>query len=189
MKNTIMKLAAFSKALCLALILGTVCSAVALAQSDKPWTMVGSDGTADEDGQVIFTDNIAYLESDQAVVRYNVVAVDGLVDEGPQTFFPRMTVRFRDNGSNGRVLVRLKRVSIDGGSTTTLLTLDSNDYQGSSSFQTHSVTACGGDGFSFDFVNYAYYIEVRLTRTGLPVTPGLASLKLDMGGACFTLPQ
>jgi hypothetical protein len=186
MKNKIMKLAASVKAIALALILVTTTSAA--AQDDKAWTTIGSAGTVDESGQMTFTDNIAYLESDQAVIRYNVVAVDGLFNEGIPAAFPRMTVRFRDNGSNNRVIVRLRRAPIDGGNSVTLLRLDSNDYAGSSSFQTQSVTACGDEAFSFDFANFAYYIEVTMSRTALPVTPGLASIKIDLSGNCIALP-
>ncbi len=188
MKNTIKKLAASAKAMTLTLILVAASSAAALAQDDKAWTTIGSVGAVDESGQMVFTDNIAYLDSDSAVIRYNVVAVDGLFNDGLPAAFPRMTVRFRDNGSNNRVIVRLKRAPIEGGNSTTLLKLDSNDYAGSSSFQTQSVTACGDDAFSFDFANYAYYIEVTMSRTALPVTPGLASIKIDLSGNCIALP-
>lgn len=187
MKNMRTKIGAFSKVLCLSLILVAACSAAALAEDDKSWTTVGSAGTVDEGSQMVFTDNIAYLDGDQGVIRYNVVAVDGLFNDGPQLAFPRMTVRFRDNGDNNRIIVRLKRAPIDGGNSTTLLKLDSNDYDGSSSFQTRSVTACGEDLFSFDFADNAYYIEVTMSRTGLPVTPGVASIKLDLGGNCITI--
>jgi hypothetical protein len=185
MKSKMMKLAFFSKVLCLALIMVVGCSAAAVAQSDKPWTAVGSDGTPDEGDPVTYTGNIAYLDGDSAVMRYNVVAVDGLINDGPLAAFPRMTVRFRDNGDNNRIVVRLRRIGIDGGNSVSILTLDSNDYAGSSSFQTRSVSACGDDSFTFDFDNYAYYIEATLTRTGLPVTTGLSSIKLDLGGTCF----
>jgi hypothetical protein len=184
MKSTISKLATYGKSLSLATMLVAACAPAALAESDKPWTAIGSDTTA-ADGNVTYTGNIAYLDDDSVVLRYNVVAVDGLVDDGPALAFPRMTARFRDNGGNGRVVVRLKRVPIAGGSTVQLLVLDSNDYPGSSSFQTRTKTGCGDDWFAFDFINYAYFVEVAMTRTGLPVTPGLASLKLDLEGACF----
>jgi hypothetical protein len=185
MKNTVTRLVKYGKTLSLALMLIATCSPAALAVSDKPWTAIGSDGTVDE-GEVTFTGNIAYLKSDDgAVIRYNVVAVDGLVDGGPALDFPRMTVRFRDNGNNNHIVVHLKRVDISGGGTTQLLTLDSNSYPGSSSFQTRYVDACGDDLFAFDFANYAYFVEVTMTRTGLPITPGVAAITLDLNGVCI----
>ena len=183
MKSAMANVITRSKALALAALVLT-CSPAALADGDKPWTSIGSDGTVDE-GAITFTSNIAYLDADSAVIRYNVVAVDGIVDAGLAAPFPRLTARFRDNGGNGRVLVRLMRAGINGGNTVALLTLDSNDYPGSSSFQTRSVTGCGDDAFTFDFVDHTYFVEVTMTRTGLPVTPGLAALKLDLGGGCI----
>jgi hypothetical protein len=184
MKRSIINLFVNVKISCLALMLAAACSAPALADDDKPWTAIGADCTVDE-GELTFTGNIAYLKSDGAVARYNVVAVDGLLDAGPAAIFPRLTVRFRDNGNNNRVLVHLKRVAISTGDTTQIMTLDSNSYPGSSSFQTRSVEACGDDLFAFDFENYAYFVEVTMTRTSLPITPGVAAIRLDLGGTCI----
>jgi hypothetical protein len=186
MRTAISRIALYGKGLFLAVVLIAASAPAALADSDKPWTAIGSDATS-ADGNVTFTGNIAYLDGNSTVLRYNVVAVDGLVDAGPALGLPRMTVRFRDNGNNGRVIARLRQVPLDGGNSVQLLVLDSNDYPGSSSFQTRTQTGCGDDAFTFDFANNAYYIEVTMTRTGLPVTPGLASLKLDLEGACFAI--
>ncbi len=186
MQRLLCKLAVSVKVLGLAMMLSTVFAATALAQS-KPWTTVGSTGVPDESDQVIYTGNIVYLDGDSAVVRYNVVAVDGLFGAGPVATFPRMTVTFRDNGDNNHVVVRLRRAQINGTTVTTLLTLDSNDYAGSGSFQTRTRTACGDAAFEYDFNNYAYFIEVTLSRTGLPVTPGVAEIKLDRTANCIAL--
>jgi hypothetical protein len=185
MQHLLMKLAASGKVLSLTMMLLTVFTATALAQN-KSWTTVGSTGTPDESDQVTYTNNIVYLDGDSAVVRYNVVAVDGLFGAGPAVSFPRMTVTFRDNGDNNHVVVRLRRSQISGSALTTLLTLDSNDYASSSSFQTRTRTACGADAFEYDFDNYAYFIEVTMSRTGLPVTPGVAEIKLDRTAGCIT---
>lgn len=184
MKHQLMKLAALGKALSLTMMILAVFAVTAMAQN-KSWTTVGSTGTPDEGDQVIYTGNIVYLDGDSAVVRYNVVAVDGLFGAGPAATFPRMTVTFRDNGNNNHVVVRLRRAPINGAAVTTLLTLDSNDYAGSGSFQTRTRTACGADAFEYDFANNTYFIEVTMTRTGLPVTPGLASIKLDRTANCL----
>jgi hypothetical protein len=185
MKYAISKLATFGKGLSLALVMIAVSAPVALADSDKPWTSIGSDTTAADDN-VTYTGNIAYLAGNSTILRYNVVAVDGLISEGPALEFPRMTVRFRDNGATGHVVARLKRTSIASGTTVQLLVLDSDDFPGSSSFQTRTETGCGDGLFSFDFVNNTYFIEVTMTRTAAGVTPGVAALKLDLEGACIT---
>ena len=184
MKQQLMKFAALGKALSLTMMILAALTATAVAQS-KPWTTVGSTGIPDESDQVIYTGNIVYLDGDSAVVRYNVVAVDGLFGAGPVATFPRMTVTFRDNGDNNHVVVRLRRAQINGTTVTTLLTLDSNDYASSGSFQTRTRTACGAAAFAYDFDNYAYFIEVTMSRTGLPVTPGVAEIKLDRTANCL----
>jgi hypothetical protein len=187
MKNALKKISLYLKGISLSLMLVAACAPVALADGDKPWTSIGSDTTV-ASGNVTYTGNIAYLNGNSAVLRYNVVAVDGLTDTGPAVGFPRLTARFRDNGGNGRVVVHLRRAGFDGSNVVNLLTIDSNDYPGSSSFQTRTDTGCGDGLFAFDFASYTYFVEVTMTRTGLPVTPGLASLKLDLNGACLALP-
>lgn len=156
---------------------------------EKPWTTIGSAGTPDEGDEVTYTDNIAFLAGEHAVIRYNVVAVDGLFEKGatPQFKPTRMTVRFRDNGDNNHLVVRLKRVSLSTGDIDILLTLDSNDYAGSSSFQTRTV-GCGA--FDFDFSTHAYYVEATMSRTGLPITTALSSIQIAKSATgCFVAPQ
>jgi hypothetical protein len=157
---------------------------------EKPWTTIGSAGTVDEGDEVSYTDNIAFLVGEAAVIRYNVVAVDGLFEKGNTPLLPkptRMTVRFRDNGDNNHLIVRLKRVSLTTGDIDTLLTLDSNNYAGSSSFQTRTV-GCGA--FDFDFSTHAYYVEATMTRTGLPITTALASIQIAKSATgCLVAPQ
>jgi hypothetical protein len=142
----------------------------------RPWTTIGSAGTA-VSGAVTLTGNIAYLDAVRAVVLYNVVAVDGLqANNGPLLVHPVMKARFRDNGANNRIIFRVKRVDLNTGATQTLMTMDSDNYAGSASFQTREV-GCG-NSFTFDFSNHAYYVEATMSRTNLPVTPGIASIQL-----------
>ena len=176
MKNSKSKLMMGVKSLCgLALLLaGLAATSQAQVVLGQPWTTIGAAGTVD-DGEVTYTGPLAYLESDGAVLRYNVVAV-----EGPAPTRTILTARFRDNGDNNHVIVRLKSQRLTGpnaGDITTLMTIDSDDYPGSSSFQTRSIW-CDGGGFSFDFVNHAYFVEVTMTRTALPVTAGLAAIQI-----------
>jgi phage baseplate assembly protein gpV len=57
------------------------------------------------------------------------------------------------------------------------MTIDSDDYPGSSSLQARSIW-CDGGAFSFDFVNHAYFVEVTMTRTTLPASAGLDSIQI-----------
>jgi hypothetical protein len=193
MKNTRMKLMMIMKSLCGLALLLTSLAATSQAQValGQPWTSIGAVGMVD-DGEITFTGPIAYLESDSAVVRYNVVSVEGLfANAGAMPTRTVLTARFRDNGDNNRVIVRLKSQRMfgpDAGDVTTLMTIDSNDYPGSSSFQTRSIW-CDGGAFSFDFLNNNYFVEVTMSRTSLPVTAGLAGLQVGRtANGCFVAP-
>jgi len=182
MKNSKSKLMIGLKSLCGLALLLVAMAATSQAQVTlgQPWTTIGAVGAVD-DGEVTYTGPLAYLASDSAVLRYNVVAVEGLfATSGPLPTRTILTARFRDNGDNNHVVVRLKSQRLNGpdaGDITTLMTIDSNDYPGSSSFQTRSIW-CDGGGFSFDFVNNAYFVEVTMTRTALPITAGLAAIQI-----------
>jgi hypothetical protein len=193
MKNSKKKLMIGVKSLCGLALLLVVLAATSQAQAvlGQPWTTIGSAGALDE-GEITFTGPIAYLASDNAVLRYNVVAVEGLfANAGAMPTRTILTARFRDNGDNNHVVVRLRSQRLtgpDAGDITTLMTIDSNDYPGSSSFQTRSIW-CDGGGFSFDFVNYAYFVEVTMTRTSLPITAGLAAIQIGRtANGCFVAP-
>ena len=182
MKYSKSKLMMGVKSLCgLALLLaGLAATSQAQVVLGQPWTTIGAAGTVD-DGEVTYTGPLAYLESDGAVLRYNVVAVEGLfATAGAMPTRTILTARFRDNGDNNHVIVRLKSQRLTGpnaGDITTLMTIDSNDYPGSSSFQSRSIW-CDGGGFSFDFVNHAYFVEVTMTRTALPISAGLEAIQI-----------
>jgi hypothetical protein len=101
-------------------------------------------------------------ETDSAVIRYNVTAVDGLFGANDLT----MTIRFRDEGKSARVIAQLIEVNIMTGAEVTLLTFDSDTVPGQSGYQTHGVTECGRRE-ELDFVEHAYYIEATLTNSSL----------------------
>ena len=134
----------------------------------EAWTTVGSAGTVDEDdqGRVAFREGVAELRADapaqtQAEVRYNVVAVDGLFAGAGR----RMVVRYRDNGAESQVVVRLKSYDLLTGATVTLLTFDSNTFAPSAGFQARGIAVCS-PGWAFDFSTKAYFVEVQLIKTG-----------------------
>jgi hypothetical protein len=138
----------------------------------KLWTTVGSAGTVDANDLSIFTTNdrnISVMASELPAtvdVRYNIVAVDGLVpaNNGGTGIF--MKARYRDVGSNGQMVLRLKRYNLNTGTTTTLLTLDSNAFGQSSSPQVRKVATnpCVST-VRFDFVNNAYFVDAQLIQT------------------------
>ena len=148
----------------------------------RAWTTVGSAGTIDEDseGEVLFDGAVVQKgdalvigkartgrqllggveETDSAVIRYNVTAVDGMFG-GPDS---EMKIRFRADGKNARVVARLIELDIDTGAEVTRLTFDSANAPVQSGYQTHEVFDCRGFGDeAFDFMQKAYYIEATLT--------------------------
>ena len=164
-----------------------LCHGGAAFAQDRCWTMGGSTGTVDEAdlNLVTLTDNTAAISS--AVtnatgdIRYNVVAVDGVF--GGEQHMKALTVRFADNGEAARVIVHLRRVGIDSGVLTTLVTLDSNEYPAISQAQTQSKTFnCQGP--EFDFENNIYYIEAQLIKTGASGTPLIRSIQICASAPC-----
>lgn len=161
----------------------------------KIWTAAASTGTVDEEdvNKVVFNGPIASfnpaMHEGAAIIRYNVVAVDGLFANLTPTSWPALIVRYRDNGANERVVVRLKEYILAGpnaGDINALVTLDSNDYPPSAAFQTQSIGNCGQ--FSkFEFaapqIARAYFLEAEITK-GAGGAPKLGGLALSRYGVC-----
>lgn len=197
--------------LSLALLLATTMATATTARADvdswlKAWTTVGSAGTVDESstGKLVMqgstisfpeilppqrlnqaSDQSAFdiqipLETVTATVRYNVVATDSLFENGA---FLGMRSRFRDDGNNAQVLLRLFEVNIGTGATSLVLTLDSNAFPASANYQTQSVSTFVGNRINFN--ENAYYIEATLVQKRSPLTPvgggkpGLAVIQLQ----------
>jgi len=141
------------------------------------WTTVGSAGTVDEadtsictmTGGVLAVSGAAALPANLDI-RYNVVAVDGLYED-----CIKMAVRFKDNGDNSRVIVRLKQYGLATGTTSTMLTLDSNNFGSDALYQLQSVATCNK---SFNFGENAYFVEATLTKSAAGGAPGLAVIKI-----------
>jgi hypothetical protein len=148
----------------------------------KPWTTVASAGTVDEAdlNKVTYSEatarlNLATPGNSSAVIRYNVVALDGLVDPGGDGY--RLNVRFRDNGQDERVIVRLKSVDINTGAVAVLMTLDSNAYAPNVLFQTQSVPVCWPP-WNFNFNRHAYFVEAILWKGSTAGNPGLSVVQI-----------
>jgi len=154
--------------------------ASAMAQV-KCWTTPGSTGIVDEAdlstvllGSPLARVNPAAPLPTTVDLRYDVVAVDGLFGGDQQ----RMTIRYRDEGAGAQVRVFLRQYTIGTGFTTTPLVFDSNAFPQLPGFQVRSVgTACFG-GFTFDFVNNVYFVEVELIKTTTAGNPVLGALQI-----------
>jgi len=161
------------------LVLGMIAAAPmsALAQTD-PWTTVASAGTVDEsDLQIVsLSGATATIKNSAALpatldIRYNVVAVDGVFGGDGIV----LKARFRDNGADAQVILQLKRYSFATGTTSTLLTLNSNDYPSDAGFQLQSKGNCSTQ---LNFFENAYWVEVQIKKTGTGGSPSLALIQV-----------
>jgi hypothetical protein len=140
------------------------------AQSADPWTSVGSAGTVDEadlalvqlgtpvPGAVAMGPGLR-----RAVhIRYNVVAVGGVLN----AFGVSMSARLLDRGDGQKVFLQLKEYGLHTGLTTTLLTLDSDNFPAAPSFQEESVSTggCFPPFTTLNFADNAYFVDVVLSR-------------------------
>jgi hypothetical protein len=165
------------------LLHGSLSPASAQDSSFFPWTAVGSTGVTDSTdiGNVLFTTSIASISPNAnlpvtATLRYNVVAVSGVVTGGDGILF---AATFRDNGPGARVTLRLRRVSLATGLAETIATLDSNQYPPSGSFQVRGTPLCGQH---LNFFSSAYYVEVDIRKTTLQSAPALAGIMITSIG-------
>jgi hypothetical protein len=168
----------------------TVLAHPALAQNSKAWTSVASAGVVDDEdiakvampGAHVVQLAVGGGASASATIRYNVTATEGLFTP---LGVPRMRVRYSDNGAAAQVLVRLIRVSLLDGSTTQMLELNSNDFAGTG-FQIRTTAPCESVAYGFDFTNYAYFVEAKLTRNNNGGSPKLGAIQLysEVHNAC-----
>lgn len=191
--------------LSLALLLTTVLINTSAARADddvwlKAWTTVGSAGTIDEadTGKLVLSGStVAFpellppistafalvnpfpLETVTAVVRYNVVATDNLLEGGTNL---GLRSRFRDDGNNAQVVLRLIEVNIQTGASAVVLTLDSNNFSPDANYQTQSVSTPIGS--RMNFLENAYFIEATLIQKKSPIAlfggkPGISVIQLN----------
>lgn len=171
-------------ALALALVAAVPAAPLAVGFGNQQWTTIGSAGAAMAGG-VTHAGTAAVLDANSATVRYNIVATEGLFATDPDAPFlatsTSMAARFLDPGNTSRVIVRLRRTHLLTSATSTLLTIDSNNFGASNLYQNQTV----GCGQGFDFATYAYFVEVVLSRTVNNATAGIASIQIGKADQCL----
>jgi hypothetical protein len=152
------------------------------AWSQTPcWTMSGTTGTVDEAdlSLPLMANNVLQVSSTTLPADLDIrYTVTGIPEALPNVSYANTyLLRYRDSGSNARVVVALRAQNIISGATTTLWTFDSDLEPQSANFQIPGfITTCGGGGF--DFENNVYFIEATLTRTTTGTSPALATLQI-----------
>lgn len=192
--------------LSLALLLTATLANTSTARADdfswlKAWTTVGSAGTIDEadTGKLVLSGStIAFpeilppvltpaavqpfplpTETVTATVRYNVVATDNLFDNGSHL---ALRSRFRDDGNNAQVFMRLIEVNILTGASSVILTLDSNNFTANANYRTEYVSTFIGN--RINFLDNAYFIEATLIQKRSTIAlfggkPGISVIQLN----------
>ena len=175
------------------------------ADVDKNWTTVGSAGTLDEKsaGKVFFDHSIVQMgrvvgptttktsalistQTDSAVIRYNVTAIDSFFVRRSCTpdnsLDVQLRLRYLAAGPAGRVVAKLIEVDLTTGSEKSLLTFDSAgpNLTRSDKYQVQSISVCGRP-WNFDFKRKAYYIEATLTAGNIVAgsAAGIQMIQID----------
>lgn len=157
----------------------------AAAQANYCWVGAGAAGALDPDdiGNASLLGPHLHV-SDTAPLpvlvgsRHNVTGI--YEANSTSTSVKTLIVRYRDNGSQARVMVYLKQVSLIDGAVSDLAIFDS-DGPGraqSSNFQSVSVPMPCVLGGAFHFLDYLYFLRVELTKTGSGGLPSLHSIQV-----------
>lgn len=144
------------------------------------WSTIGSTGSVDDADKNIFVfdRDLVYIKSSASLpaildVRYNVIAVDGLLKGNS----PQITIRYIDNGAAARVLADLVELDINTGAWTNKIRFDSNNYDQKSGYQTRTIRTCN-PGWTFDFTSKIYWVALHLEKTGSAGNPQLSGIQL-----------
>jgi hypothetical protein len=176
------------------------------ADVNKDWTTVGSAGTLDESSvrKVFFDHSIVQMgrivqpptttttsalistQTDSAVIRYNVTAVDSFFSlrscSPDNSLDVRLRLRYLAAGQGSRVIAKLLEVDLANGSEKPLLMFDSAapNLSRSDDYQVQSVSVCGRP-WNFDFQRKAYYIEATLTASSIAAgsAAGIQMIQID----------
>lgn len=187
------------------LLLAATISPARAQDSHQIWTSVASAGTVDESdvSEIAFAGPFATFANaaptlSRAIIRYNVMAVDGLFAQAGPVSWPALIVNYRDDGADARVLVYLREYEFGANAVNpalnTRIVFDSDLYASSNDYQTRNIGNCGQ--FSeFEFVPNnqnvrAYFLEVHLIRQNQDNNtatgqPGLGALALSRYGVCL----
>lgn len=202
MKMESMKAAAWGYGFALFLVLSAALTTSAAAQDGyKIWTSVASTGTVDESAadNIMFGGPYASFKNTvagptRAVIRYNVTAVDGLFAQAGPLSWPALSVNYKDDGADARVVVYLREYEFGANPASpalnTRIVFDSDLYPPSNEYQTRNIGNCG-EFHDFQFVPdnqniRAYFLEVNLVRDSAHGNPGLGALALTRYGVCLT---
>ncbi|HJS84451.1 MAG TPA: hypothetical protein VJ779_03250 [Acetobacteraceae bacterium] len=180
---------------------------------DRIWTTIGSAGTLDKgDVTKVFLDHAAVqlgkplagplisqsktdtdtsiasnaaipVQTESAVIRYNVVPVDGLFAlpvAAPSARGVQLVLRYLE--ISGRVVAKLIEVDLATGVEAVRLTFDSNAFPAKiNAYHVQQVGQCAP--LRFDFKQKAYYIEATLTHSSIAAGSAAGIQMIKIGNA------
>jgi hypothetical protein len=172
----------------------TVSIADAIQPVTTDWTAVGSSGAVRPQDLSRANVSGAQLQIPSSVASgnvtaiYNVVAVAGLTPGTTHNW--ALTARYQDNGAGSQVVFNLKKTNLATGATSTLITLDSNNFTQQAGVQEQSSSnqdQCLGpvNNFSFDFGKNVYYVEAVMTKSASDGAPIVSAVTIQNSGTCI----
>ena len=170
---------------------------------DRAWTTIGSAGSVDEAdvGKVFFENSKVQMgrvpvigrvakqrriigqQTQSAVIRYNVTAVDALFTPMPgcrpeSCPGPQLTFRFIADGPGARVVVKLIEVDLATGAEAARLSIDSAVSSPGTGYRTDRAQPACTALWRFDFTKKAFYVEATLTTSSLPIAGSAAGIQM-----------
>lgn len=168
------------------LVSGLVRSAA--AQANYCWVGAGATGVLDPSSVSLAVVNGPHLYISDTVSlpavigsRYNVTGIYEASYTANST--KTMLVRYRDNGTQGRILIYLKQLNLINGVVADLVVFDSDLLPQSNDFQSAQATLPCVAGGAFHFLDYLYFLRVQITRTSAAGLPNLNSIQV-CGAPC-----
>ena len=146
------------------LILSMMVFLPAAARSGGVWTHVASSCAIDESSDTKYAVNGAELGYNSTSTGYIYARCNVVNPDGGASFWNALDVVYRDpdgTATSNQVYVVLYRVSNSTGGRSTIATFNSNGFAGSSTAQHRESLFT----HTFNWVSYAYYVEIRLYRS------------------------
>lgn len=151
------------------------------AMASQPWTGVAGAFIPDESSLNKYESNAARFrhKGTQTGDIYAKCNVTSPISGDFYSGWSVLQVIYRDpdgSATSNSVTVELIRVSNSTGGVFTIATFNSNDFGASSSSQTHAVDFT----HTFDFFSYAYYVQIKVSRTrsGATNNPDVSVVRL-----------
>lgn len=156
--------------------LALLLAALPLAAQSYDWSRVGSTGIITDPGGPYSFSGPTFREASNfhgnVTARYPVTNTYGS-GTSKQPAWTTLAAAYTDDSANGSLTIRLLQVDKCANTETQICSITSSDDP-----NPHCST-CTFSSSTFDFANYDYYVEVKLSRTTTLATEELHSLGIN----------